>query len=49
MQVVNKTGYSTEMYTDEAQKIIDSHNTSEVSKQTRNCYFVIRADQCDFS
>ena len=30
MQVVNKTGYSTELYTAEAKTIIDAHNTSEV-------------------
>ena len=30
MQVVNKTGYSTELYTAEAKTIIDSHNISEV-------------------
>ena len=30
LQVVNKTGYSTELYTEEAKSIIDAHNTSEV-------------------
>lgn len=29
MEVVNVTGYSTEMYTEEAKKVIESHNTSQ--------------------
>ena len=31
MEVVNKTGYSSEMYSEEARKIIEAHNTSEVN------------------
>ena len=31
MEVVNKTGYSSEMYSEEARKIIEAHNASEVN------------------